>query len=66
MTTTHTYATIEVSAAAYEEIAEKMRNGGPPYMSAFRFEKGDSDGAEVDSRIVIDMHGIALAKEETR
>jgi hypothetical protein len=45
---TYTYALLEVSAAAYDEIAAKLREAG--YGQAF-----NSDGE-------IDMHGIALAR----
>lgn len=48
--TTHTYALLEVSKAAWDEIASKLREAG--YKHAF----GD-DGE-------IDMHGIALVKQE--
>lgn len=44
---THTYATLEVSAEAYDEIKRKLEDAG--YQHAF------IDGA-------IDMHGIALVK----
>ncbi len=47
MKTTHTYALLEVSAAAFREVSEKLRAAG--YDHAF-----DADGN------VIDMHGIAL------
>jgi hypothetical protein len=43
---TYTFVTMEISKAAYEEIAAKMRDAG--YDHAF-----DEDGE-------IDMHGIAL------
>ena len=45
---THTYALLEVSAAAYEEIAKKLREAG--YDHAFNAE-GE-----------IDMHGIGLSR----
>ena len=45
MRVTHTYATLEISKAAYDEIAEKLR--AAEYDHAF-------DGG------LIDMHGIAL------
>jgi len=48
----HTYALLEVSPAAYAEIAAKLREAG--YDHAF----GD-DGA-------IDMHGIALVKAKAK
>lgn len=47
--TTHTYATLEVSKAAYDEIRKKLEDAG--YQHAFH-----EDG-------LIDMHGIALTPE---
>lgn len=49
MRATYTYAILEVSAAAYEEIAGKLR--AADYGHCFHEDGG---------RIVIDMHGIAL------
>lgn len=46
---THTYATLDVSASAYDEIAASLREAG--YDHVFM-----EDGA-------IDMHGIALVKD---
>ena len=46
---TYTYAVLEVSKAAYDEIAAKLRDAG--YDHAF------TDEGEID------MHGIALAAE---
>lgn len=46
---TYTYVTMELSAAAYDEIAQKMREAD--YGHAF-----NEDGE-------IDMHGIAVIKE---
>lgn len=54
MTYTHTYAILEVSASAYDEIKSKLEAAG--YQHAFHDDK-DEDG------IVIDMHGIALKRE---
>lgn len=48
---TYTYALLEVSEAAYEEVAKKLREGG--YDEAFH---------EQEEGVVIDMHGIALVK----
>ena len=78
---THTYVILEVSAAAYEEIASKLKEAG--YEHTFHEEKlvtlreavstspywdigtlAPKHERVVRSRIVIDMHGIALAKEE--
>lgn len=50
----YTYVILELSHAAYTEIAAKMRNAG--YEHAFC--PGDGEG---DERI--DMHGIAVAPE---
>lgn len=46
----HTFATLDVSPSAYKEIADKLRNAG--YSHAL------GAGGEID------MHGIALTKEE--
>lgn len=46
---TYTYALLEVSPAAYEEIKTKLEAAG--YVDQFHVE---------DGKIVIDMHGIAL------
>ncbi len=51
MSGTHTYALLEISIEAYEEIEQKLRQAG--YDHAF-----SEDGH-------IDMHGIALVKEAT-
>ena len=45
---THTYALLEVSAAAYDEIAAKLREAGYDHVFG-----GDGE---------IDMHGIALTR----
>lgn len=50
MRTTRTYAILELSPAAYEEIAKKLRDAG--YGHAF-MEEG-----------VIDMFGIGVSKEQ--
>lgn len=50
-THTHTYAALEVSAAAYDEIAAKLR--AAEYHHAFDTEEG-----------VIDMNGLALLRAE--
>ena len=47
----HTYALLEVSAAAYDEIKQKLIDAG--YRSAI------NEAAEID------MHGIALVRNET-
>jgi hypothetical protein len=51
--TTHTYAVLDISPEAYREIHEKLEAAG--YQHAFH-RQGD--------RVVIDMHGIALARVE--
>lgn len=48
--TVHTYALLELSPAAYEEIAKKLRDAG--YDHAFN-DEGE-----------IDMHGIGVKKSE--
>jgi len=50
---THTYAILDVSSAAYEEIRQKLAEAG--YEHAFN---DDGDGREC-----IDMHGVALRSE---
>lgn len=52
MSATHTYAVLDVSAAAYDEIRRKLEDAN--YQHAFHPDGG---------RILIDMHGIAIAKE---
>lgn len=52
MTTTHTYALLEISAPAFNEIAQKLAKAG--YDHAFQGEAG---------KAVIDMHGIGLAPD---
>lgn len=47
---THTYALLEVSAAAHDEIAAKLREAGYDHVFG---DKGE-----------IDMHGIALTRAE--
>jgi len=46
---TYTYAVLEVSDAAYQEIAKKLRDAG--YHGSFQKDGGKE---------CIDMHGIAL------
>ena len=50
---TYTYALLELSAAAYTEIKTKLEAAG--YADQFDQE---------DGRIIIDMHGIAVAEEK--
>jgi hypothetical protein len=49
MRVTHTYAVLEISAAAYKEIRDKLKAAG--YTDQFHKE-GDAE--------LIDMHGIAV------
>jgi hypothetical protein len=51
LTSTHTYAELELSQSAYDEIARKLREAG--YDHSFM-----DDG-------VIDMHGIGVTRAET-
>lgn len=55
MRSTHTYALLELSEAAYEEIRTKMEAAG--YQHAFH----DNPDAPASPRI--DMHGIAVVPE---
>jgi hypothetical protein len=57
MRTTYTYAILEVSPEAYNEIAKLLKDAG--YHGAFQKDDGS---------VVIDMHGIALknSKAEVR
>lgn len=52
---TYTYAVLEVSPACYDEIKEKLDAAG--YQHAFHTERGEG--------VLIDMHGIALRRDET-
>jgi hypothetical protein len=52
MRTTHTYAVLDISPAAFREIAEKLKAAG--YGHAFHEEEG---------RNIVDMQGIAVAEE---
>jgi hypothetical protein len=51
---THTYAVLEISAAAFAEIKEKLERAG--YEDQFHQDR--------EHGIVIDMHGIAVAKSD--
>lgn len=51
---THTYAILEVSQAAYDEIKAKLK--AVEYQHAFHEDD--------EYNVVIDMHGIALTKEK--
>ena len=53
ITSTYTYATMEISKAAWDEIAEKLKEAG--YTQAFH-----------DFGRVLDMHGIALVQEREK
>ena len=48
---THTYAILEVSSPAYDEIRQKLKDAG--YRQAFHFNEG---------RELIDMHGLAVQR----
>jgi hypothetical protein len=48
----HTYAVLQVSAAAYNEVRRLLEDAG--YGHAFHQD---------DDRVLIDMHGIALSKD---
>lgn len=50
---TYTYAILEVSKAAYDEIYKKLMEAG--YNQAFHKD---------DEAVVIDMHGIALKEKK--
>lgn len=56
MKATRTYALLEVSPAAYEEISKALRAAG--YDHAFHDDE--------DRGTVVDMHGIALTKGKER
>lgn len=52
---TYTYAILEISSSAYNEIKEKLEKAG--YQDQFHEDKGS---------VVIDMHGIALKSDSAR
>lgn len=52
---THTFALLELSGPAFEEVKGKLTAAG--YSHAF---------TEVDGKPVIDMHGIAVVAEEAK
>lgn len=55
MRTTHTYAILRISQAAYDEIRERLQAAG--YESQFHPDT-DGDGERID------MHGIAVQAEQ--
>ena len=55
---THSYATLAVSRAAFEEIAKKLKAAG--YTDQFEYNRHDDN---TDLPVLIDMHGIALELE---
>lgn len=55
MRVTHTYVTLALSEAAYEEIRTKLEAAG--YGHAFH------DNPEAPASSVIDMHGLAVVPE---
>lgn len=56
MSYTHTYAILEVSEAAYEEIKTRLEIAG--YQDQFHEQR--------DHGLVIDLHGIAIAKQKEK
>lgn len=52
---THTYAELELSAAAYDEIAAKLMAAGYQHCFPVGYEHNPGDGA-------IDMHGLAVTR----
>lgn len=52
---THTFAMLDLSPAAFREIQEKLKAAG--YEDQFH---------EVDGKIAIDMHGIAVIEGKTQ
>lgn len=56
MTYTHTYVTLAVSPAAFEEIREKLQAAG----------YGDQFHSDREDGLVIDMHGLALVREDLK
>lgn len=54
---TYTYAILEVSKAAYEEIKKKLEDAG--YHHALHTHEGEPTP-------VIDMHGIGLKQEDSK
>ena len=56
---TRTYVTLDVSPATFKEILDKLKAAG--YHHAFTPKTLD-DEVEIE---LIDMHGIALTKEDT-
>jgi hypothetical protein len=55
MSCTHTYAVLDVSKPTFDEIKGLLEKAG--YQHAFDTH---------DGRLLIDMHGIALADENTK
>lgn len=55
---THTYAMLEVSASAYDEIAEKLKAAG--YDHAFMV------GEDVNGHSTIDMQGLGITRAEVK
>lgn len=54
MTTTHTYAILEISKPAFDEIKAKFEAAGYPYPDQIH---------KTDGGLLIDMHGIAVRAE---
>jgi hypothetical protein len=57
MSYTHTYVTLAVSKAAFDEIKDKLYEAG--YAHAFEFHKHVEDAEPY----LIDMHGLALTRD---
>lgn len=55
---THTYVTMDVSPAVFEEILLKMTEAG--YLHAIHAERDDFGTESNPNPVLIDMHGIAL------
>lgn len=58
MNATHTYVTLEVSDAAFDEIKKKLEDAG--YQHTFANAEGRLGGPVA----LIDMHGIAIGREK--
>lgn len=56
MTTTHTYAVLEVTQSTYDEIKQKLTAAGYQHQFYKSYKQ--------DEKEIIDMHGIALQEEK--
>lgn len=59
---TYTFVELEISSAAYDEIAAKLRAAG--YDHVFHAARTEIEGAQAERAPMIDMHGIALTREQ--